>query len=80
MRFVDGYDVIQQFATATADPALGDAVLLGTAHGGPDRRDVHRANGGGNFGAVLGIVIQDEKLRYRFVGETLRVAAERSRS
>jgi len=69
MRLVDGKHVIQQFAAAAADPALGDTVLPRTADRGPHSRDVHRANCGGNFPAVLGIVVQDKKLGDWFIGK-----------
>ena len=62
MRLVDGKHVIQQFAAAAADPALGDTVLPRTADRGPHSRDVHRANCGGNFPAVLGIVVRIRNL------------------
>ena len=67
MRLVDGKHVVQQFAAAAADPALGDPVLPRTADRGPHSRDIHRAHCGGNFPAVLGIVIQDKKLDWRLV-------------
>ena len=70
MRLVDGKHVIQQFAAAAADPALGDAVLPRTADRGPHSRDVHRANYGGNFPAVLGVVVQDKKLGGWFIGDS----------
>ena len=69
MRLVDGNHVVQQFASAAADPPLGDTVLARTAERRPDGRDVHRANCTGHFGAMLGIVVQDEKLDGRFIGK-----------
>ena len=69
MRLVDGNHVIQELATAAADPALGHPVLPRTTNGRPNRLDVHGANRGGHFGAVLGVVIQNEKLGRRFVGK-----------
>jgi hypothetical protein len=44
MRLVDGKHVIQQFAAAAGDPALGDAVL--TADRGPHSRDIYRIAAG----------------------------------
>ena len=37
--FAEHDDVVEQFAADAADPALGDAVLPGTAVGGPPRLD-----------------------------------------
>ena len=48
-------DVIEQFATDAADPALSDAVLPGTAVGGPRRLDaegLHRRDDGRREGRV----------------------------
>src|SRR4029077_17666282 len=69
MRLADGNHVIQQFATAAADPALGYTVLPRTTHCSPHRLDVHGANRDGHFGAVLGVVIQEEKLGRPLVGK-----------
>lgn len=66
MRFSDGDHVVQQFATATADPALGDSILPRTANRSPHSRDPHSANHDENFGAVLGVVIE-QKLCWGFV-------------
>jgi len=69
MRLADGNHVIQQCATAAADPALGYTVLPRTTHCSPRSLDVHGANRDGHFGAVLGVVIQEEKLGRPFVGK-----------
>ena len=69
MRLADGNHVIQQFATAAADPALGHTVLPRTTHCSPHSLDVHGANRDGHFSAVLGVVIQEEKLGRPFVGK-----------
>ena len=69
MRFIDCNHMIQQFPTATADPSLGDTILPRTTHGSPHGMDAHGTNGRRNFGAVLGVVIQDQKLSNWFVGE-----------
>ena len=68
MRLADGNHMIQQFATAGADPALGHPVLPRTTNCRPNRLDVRGANRSGHLGAVLGVVIQNEKLGCRFVG------------
>jgi len=67
VRFVKGNHVIQQLAAAASDPALGDAVLPRAADHRSDSPDVHGANGGGNFVAVLGVVVEDEKFDWRLV-------------
>ena len=59
MTFVNGNHVVQQLAATASDPALGDTVLPRATNCRSDRVDVHRANGDGNFGATLGIVIND---------------------
>src|SRR2546427_6977934 len=65
MLLIYGDHVIQQFAAAAADPALGDTVLPRTSNCRSYSPNAHRANRGGNFAAVLGIVIQDKKLDWR---------------
>src|SRR2546430_14495132 len=60
-----GDHVIQQFAAAAAAPALGDTVLPRTSNCRSYSPNAHRANRGGNFATVLGIVIQDKKLDWR---------------
>src|SRR2546430_14093357 len=67
-----GDHVIQQFAAAAADPALGDTVLPRTSNCRSYSPNAHRANRGGNFPAVLGIVIQGKKLDWRVVKKKLR--------
>jgi len=62
MRFVDGNHVVQQFATATSYPPFRDTILPRTANRGPYRRDTHGANGDLDFGAVLCVVIEEQKL------------------
>jgi hypothetical protein len=69
MRFVDGNHLIQQFAAAAADSALGHPILPRTTDGRPHGRDVHGANRVGHFAAIFGIVVQQEKLAGRFIGE-----------
>ena len=49
---------------------VGDAVLPRATDRRPHRSDVHGANGRGNFGAVLGVMIENEKLAARFVGKS----------
>src|SRR2546422_10918875 len=65
MLLIYGDHVIQQFAAAAADPALGDTVLPRTSNCRSYSPNAHRANRGGNFAAALGIVIQDKKLDWR---------------
>lgn len=69
MRFVEGNHLIQQFATAAADPPLGNTILPRTTDGSPHGLDVHGANRVGHFDAILGIVVEEEKLGGRFIGE-----------
>jgi hypothetical protein len=69
MDLVHRNHMVQQFAAAAPHPTLGNTVLPRTTNGGPDSLDIHGANCGRNFGAVLGVVIQDEKLGCWFVGK-----------
>ena len=69
MRFVDDDHLIQQFAPAAADPALGHTILPRTTDDSPHGLDVHGANSLGHFGAILGIMVEDEKLGGRFIGK-----------
>src|SRR5215472_14214328 len=62
MRFVDGNHVVQQFATATSYQPFRDTILPRTASRGPHHPDTHGANGDRNFGAVLCVVIEEQKL------------------
>jgi hypothetical protein len=64
-------DVVEQFATDAADPALGDAVLPGTAVGGPRRLDaegLHRRDDGRREDRVP---IEDQVARGGVEGERL---------
>ena len=56
-RFVDGNHLIQQFAPAAADPALGNPFLPRTTDGSPHGVDVHGANRVGYFAAIVGIMV-----------------------
>ena len=69
MRFIDGNHLIQQFAPAATDPALSNTILPRTTDGSPHGMDVHRANRVGHFDAILGVVVEEEKLAGRFKGE-----------
>ena len=69
MRFVESNHLIQQFAPAAADPALGHPILPRTTDGSPHGADVHGANRVGHFAAILGIMVEEEKLGGRFIRE-----------
>src|SRR5213594_3074089 len=69
MRLVESNDVVQQLAAAATNPALSGAILPRAADHRPNCRDVHRANGGGHFVTILGIVVEDEELCRRLVGK-----------
>jgi len=69
MRFVEGNHRIEQFAPAATDPPLGNTILPRTTDGSPHGVDVHGANSLGHFDAILGIVVEEEKLGGRFIGE-----------
>ena len=69
MRFVEGNHLIVQFAPAAADPPLGNAILPKTTDDSPNGMDVHGANRIGHFAAILGVVVEEEKLGGRFIGE-----------
>ena len=69
MRFVDGNHLIQQFAAAATDPPLGNTILPRTTDGSPHGIDVHGANRVGHFDAILGIMVEEEKLGGRSIGE-----------
>lgn len=61
MRLVDSNQMVQQFAAATADPTLGHAILPRTPYPRPHWSDAHGANRGGNFDAVLRIMIEEKE-------------------
>ena len=63
--------MMQQFAAAAVDPALGHTILPGTADRRPHRPEAHPANRDGNFGAVLCVVIEEQKLGCGFVRKCL---------
>jgi len=71
MRFVDGNQVVQQFATATSYPSFRDPILPRTLNRGPHSRDTHCANRDGNLGAILCVVIEEKKLGWGFVRKGL---------
>jgi hypothetical protein len=49
MTLVQSDDVVEQFASATADPSLGNAVLPRTLKRGLDASDLHEMNGRRHF-------------------------------
>jgi hypothetical protein len=49
MPFIQSDNVVEQLATTTADPALGNAILPGTSKRGLDARDLHESNGRKHF-------------------------------
>jgi len=69
MRFVEGNHLIQQFTPATTDPPLGNPILPRTTDGSSYGMEVHGANRAGHFDTKLGIVVEEEKLGGRFIGE-----------
>jgi hypothetical protein len=69
MRFVEGNHLIEQSAPAATDPPLGNTILPRTTDGSSDGMDVHGANRAGYFAAILGVVVEEEKLGGRFTGE-----------
>ena len=62
MRLVDGDHVIQQLAPTTADKPFGNPILPRATYHGPDGDQIHGASYHWNLGAVLGVMIEDEKL------------------
>jgi hypothetical protein len=49
MPFIQSDNVVEQLATTTADPALGNTILPGTSKRGLDARDLHESNGRKHF-------------------------------
>jgi hypothetical protein len=71
MGLVDSNQMVQQLAAATADPTLGHAILPRTPYHCPHWSDAHGANRGGNFDAVLRIMIEEKEPDRRLVRKGL---------
>ncbi len=69
MTFVQSDNVVEQFASATADPALGHAVLPRTLDGGLHSNHLHGPHRGRNFQPVLSVVVEDEEPRCLLIGK-----------
>ena len=69
MTLVQCDDVIEQIATATADPAFRNTVLPGALDGGLEASNAHGANRRGNFQPVFCVVIEDKEPRSGLIGE-----------
>ena len=59
--------VVEQIATHTSDPTLGDAVLPGTAKSSPDRFCAVLFDGRDDVSRELGIAVEAQKPGWRFV-------------
>src|ERR1022692_427102 len=53
--------MIQEISTYTANPALGNSVLPGTAERGANRLAAHRLHGRDHIGAELRVPIKDQE-------------------
>lgn len=71
MSLVHRNDMVEQVPSATADPALGHAVLPRALDGGLQACDLHGSNRSRHFQSILCIMIKDEKLGGRLVREGL---------
>jgi hypothetical protein len=58
VALVQGDNLVEQVTSATAKPALSNAVLPGTLNGGLDRSNLHRTNGNWNFQPIFRVVIK----------------------
>jgi len=71
MALVQSNDVVEQVPSAAADPALSNTVLPRAPDGSLRGDDLHGSNRGWNFPSILCIVIKDEELGGRLIGEGL---------
>ena len=78
MALVQGDDVVQQFTSATANPALSNSVLPRALDGGLKASNPHGSNRRGNFQPVLCVVIEDEGTEERTDRGTLLATAGQS--
>ncbi len=69
MTFVERNHVIQEVAAAASDPALGNAILPGTANRCPDGGELHGFYGGIDLTAELRIMIENQILPPVIVGK-----------
>jgi hypothetical protein len=69
MAFVQRDSVVEEFTSATPDPALGHSVLPWTLDGGLHSSHLHRSHCQRNFQTVLLVVVKDEKPRSSLIGE-----------
>ena len=58
---IENNHVIEQVPPHTANPALRNSVLPGTAECGPNRLAAHRMHGRDDIGAELRVPIKDQK-------------------
>ena len=71
MSLVQSNDVVEQIPSAAADPALSNTVLPRAPDGSLRGDDLHGSNRSWNFPSILRIVIKDEELGGRLIGEGL---------
>jgi len=71
MLLVQSNDVVQQLSSATADPALGHAVLPRVLDRGLQAGNVHGSNRDWDFQSILCIMIKDEELGGRLIRKGL---------
>ncbi len=69
MSLVQGDDVVEQLATAAANPAFRNSVLPRALDGGLNSSDFHGPNRNRNFQSVSCVMIEEKKLRRRLVGK-----------
>ena len=71
MALIEGDDVVQQVTPTALHPSFGDSVLPRASERGPHGSDGHRPHCNGNFQAILGVPIKDEKPGSRLIRESL---------
>jgi len=64
-------ELLDQVASATLDPALGNSVLPGTLERRANRPDGHRAYRDRDLQTIFGVSIKDEEPRSRLIREGL---------
>jgi len=70
--------MIQEISTYTANPALRNPVLPGTAECSPNRLAAHRFHGRDHIGTELCVPIEDQESRRRFVAVPSFVQLQRN--
>ncbi len=69
MSFVQGNDLVEQFAAAASYPTLRDSILPGTLDGRLHAGDAHGSNRRRNVQSIFCVVVKDEELGRELIGE-----------